>query len=285
MQIVYLSFGTFLTFVTIIQILAGQKYNYMTDNLDSGEYPFKSIYCIGFVWCNTKIMGLKGKLRDDLIEQAKLLFDPKFSEYYANVVWAQVLSFAQLSLTISLVLAGVMNSGLMVFIGVGVAVFFGYYFINRMNDMLKTRELECTAELPEIVSTLALLINAGMMLHKAWRNIADSKEGPVYKLMKDSCVDMDNGMSEVDAIHKFGKMTNSSEIRKFTSALAQSIERGSSELTEFLSRQTTEMWVLKKQIMLQKGEAAATKLLMPTVLLFVGIIIAVLSGAVGMLLI
>lgn len=101
--------------------------------------------------------------------------------------------------------------------------------------------------------------------------------------MRQSCIDMENGMSDVDAIHKFGRLSNSPEIRKFTSALAQSIERGGAELSDFLARQSVEMWTLKKQLMLQKGEAAATKLLAPTVMLFIGIIIAVLTGALGML--
>jgi tight adherence protein C len=101
--------------------------------------------------------------------------------------------------------------------------------------------------------------------------------------MKNACVDMENGMSEVDAIHKFGRLTNSAEIRKFTSALTQSMERGGGELSDFLGRYALEMWGLKKQLMLQKGEAAASKLLMPTTLIFVGIIIVVIAGALGML--
>ena len=82
-------------------------------------------------------------------------------------------------LTFGFVLAGAFDSVLMLIIGIATAIVFGFYFINRMNDLLKARETECTAELPEIVSTMALLINAGMMLRNAWRKIAESKEGAV----------------------------------------------------------------------------------------------------------
>jgi hypothetical protein len=44
-----------------------------------------------------------------------------------------------------------------------------------------------------------------------------------------------------------------------------------------------EIWTLKKQMMLQKGEAASSELLAPTAMLFIGIIIAVITGALGML--
>lgn len=283
MRFVYLLLGSVLAILFIIKILRGEKYFYLVENLEGGEYPIKSLYCVGFSWSESKLLALKGKIREKLIGQAKLLYDAKFAEYYASLVWAQAITFIHLCLTIGLLLAGAFNSALMLIIGLAMAGVFGFYFINRMNDLLKTRETECTAELPEIVSTMALLINAGMMLRNAWHTIAESKEGTVYELMRQSCVDMDNGMSEVDAIHKFGRLSNSAEIRKFTSALAQSIERGGSELADFLGRQSIEMWTLKKQLMLQKGEAAASKLLAPTVMLFIGIIVAVITGALGML--
>ena len=283
MRLLYLVLGSLLAIFLVIKLLKGTKFNYLVENLEGTKFPLKGIYGIGFSWSEGKLFSLKGKIREKLIGQAKLLYDPKFAEYYASVVWAQFLSFVHLCLTLGFLLAGVFDSALMLMIGLATAIVFGFYFINRMTDLLKKRETECTAELPEIVSTMALLINAGMMLRNAWHTIAESKEGTVYALMRQSCIDMDNGMSEVDAIHKFGRLSNSAEIRKFTSALAQSIERGGAELSDFLGRQSIEMWTLKKQLMLQKGEAAASKLLAPTAMLFIGIIIAVITGAIGML--
>ena len=47
--------------------------------------------------------------------------------------------------------------------------------------------------------------------------------------------------------------------------------------------QSSELWNVKRQYMLQKGETAATKLVAPTGLIFAGIIILVVAGAAGML--
>lgn len=283
MRLVYLFFGSVLAILFIIKLLRGEKYFYLVENLDGEEYPFKSLYCVGFSWSESRILALSGKCREKLIGQAKLLYEAKYAEYYASIVWAQAITFIHLCLMIGLLLAGAFDSALMFVIGLATSGAFGFYFINRMNELLKKREVECTSELPEIVSTMALLINAGMVLRNAWHTIAESKEGTVYQLMRQSCIDMDNGVAEVDAIHKFGRLSNSGEIRKFTSALTQSIERGGAELADFLSRQSIEMWTLKKQLMLQKGEAAASKLLLPTAMLFIAIIIAVITGALGML--
>lgn len=283
LQVLSLILGSLLTVFMVAMIFGSGKYGAMVENLDSGEFPLKSLYCIGFSLSNIKIYKLRGELRTKLVRQAMLLYDAQYAEYYANVVWAQVLVFAHLGITLGFLLAGLFSSALMLVVGLAIAGVFGFYFLNRMGGLLKTRETECTAELPEIVSTMALLTHAGMMLRDAWRMIADSKEGTVYTLMRQSCVDIDNGMSDVDAILKFGKLTNSQDVRKFTSALAQSLERGGSELSDFLGRQSNEMWTLKKQLMLQKGEAAASKLLLPTGMLFIAIIIAVICGALGMI--
>lgn len=280
---IYLLIGSILAILLFIKAISGGKYSSYVENLDSDEFPLRFLYCIGLAWNESKMFALRGTLKESLIGQAKLLYDVRYSEYYATVVWAQCISFIHIGLTFGFILAGALDSILMLVIGAAVGGVFGFYFLTRMKELVSTREIECTAELPEIVSTMALLINAGMILRDVWRLIANSKEGTVYTLMKNSCADMESGMSDTEAMLKFARLTNSTEIRKFTSALTQSMERGSSELSDFLGKQSMEMWKLKKQLMLQKGEAAASKLLAPTAMLFVGIIVAVMSGALGML--
>ena len=75
-------------------------------------------------------------------------------------------------------------------------------------------------------------------------------------------------------------MTNSDNIKKFVSALIQSIERGGSDLPQFLANQSSELWNEKRQLLLQKGEKAASKLLMPIAIMFFGIMLIVISSAV-----
>ena len=128
---------------------------------------------------------------------------------------------------------------------------------------------------------MALIVNSGVILNEAWEMIATGKEGTFYDLMKQACDEMRNGKSEIDAISDFGMKTNSDEIKKFTSALVQSIERGGGDLPAFLENQSAELWVFKRQYMLQKGEKAAGTLLAPVVLMFVGVILIVMTAAMG----
>ncbi len=130
-----------------------------------------------------------------------------------------------------------------------------------------------------MVSKLSLLINSGMVLREAWSVVANGKDGPLYDLMKKSCECIENGESDTAAIHKFGVLSDSPEIKKFTSAMIQDIKKGNSELSDFLLSQSAELWSHKRQLALQKGEVAAGKLIIPLGLMFGGIIMIIVAAA------
>jgi len=154
--------------------------------------------------------------------------------------------------------------------------------VNTLQDMkkeLNNRTMNCERELPEVVSSMAILVNSGMMLRDAWYLISERGNGDFYELMRKATGNMRNGMSDKDAIFLFGRESNSLEIKKFSSALIQSMEKTAVELSGFLANQSSELWNVKQQAMLQEGEKASTKLLMPIMLIFVGVILIVISAA------
>ena len=128
---------------------------------------------------------------------------------------------------------------------------------------------------------MAILVNSGMVLRNVWSLISEKGEGDFYDLMRKATENMRNGYSDADAIYMFGRATNSVEIKKFTGALLQSLDKGGGELSAFLANQSNELWQTKRQVMLQEGEKASTKLLMPIMLIFVGVILIVIAAAFG----
>lgn len=283
MRLVELVSATILLILFIIKLIKGRKYEEYTKQLTGNDYPLSELYTVGYAWNDSKLFCLRGRFKLTLIKQARLLYDPNYAEFYAVTVWSQIMTFVHLFLCVGFILAGTMDFTVFAFAAVIFAAVTSYYFFAAMGKKLEERRTACVIELPEVVSSMALLINSGMILREAWGKIAESKDGEIYTLMRNANVDMHNGMSEIDALHKFGVMSDTPEIKKFSSALVQSIEKGSRELSNTLVKQSSEMWNIKKQTMLQKGEAAASKLLMPTAMIFIGVIIIILAAAIGML--
>lgn len=281
MQFVLVGIGSVLAIMFLVQMVRGKKYDSMVENLDSNAFPLNSLYIVGLMWNQTKPFMLKGKSKAELESQASMLYSLKFAEYYAHMAWVQMLTLVHLFAAVTFLLAGIMyeNAAFMLLVGSFMCVLIATYSLENMKNTLSARTKECDAQLPEVVSTMAVLVNSGMVLREAWNMVAENGKGALYLLMKNTSEDMRNGSSDADAILQLGMASNSVEIKKFSSALVQSMEKGGAELSEFLARQSSELWNTKRQRMLQNGEKAATKLLLPIVLIFIGIIIIVMTAA------
>ena len=281
MNLIYLTIGTILIAFFIILLIKGEKYDYMLESLSGDAFPFDTIYTAGLALQDFKFGKLRGKIGDQLRFDTTLFYSKKFSEFYSRIIWAQALSFTIIIVGVFFLLAAIIESmsSMLVLIGVLFGCFTCYYFLNYTKDKVSKRQDECDEEFPNAISKLALIVNSGVILRDAWEIVAEGKDGEFYDLMKLSCDDMRNGKSDVDAIHDFGVLTNSEDIKKFTSALIQSIERGGGDLPQFLVNQSSELWARKRQVMLQKGEKAAGALLMPIALMFLGVMMIVISAA------
>lgn len=281
MGVILLSIGTILSILFIIMLFKGTKYDYMLESLSGDAFPLKFIYSVGLAWQDFKIGNLRGISGNMLRKDSNLYYSKNYSEYYARIIWAQVISFAHACLAIFFVLAGIFTdmSGFFGIVGVIACFVVVYYFFTFTRGKIKMRTSECEKEFPNAISKLALIVNSGVILHEAWEMVAFGNNGTLYEMMQASCEQIRNGVSEINAIYEFGQKTNSDDIKKFTSALIQSIEHGGGDLPQFLANQSSELWAIHRQIMLQKGEKAAGALLMPIALMFLGVMMIVLAAA------
>lgn len=281
-SIILLILASIFTAIFIIFLFKGKKYEGLVEGLDSSKYFLKDIYIVGFALSNTKLLNLRGKMERELKKNSKLIWDNIYYEYYANLAWSQFLSLTLLTLALGLSICSLFGGeAALVMFAVVILMILAIWNLSmsKIKESVAERRDECVLEFPNMVSKLSLLINSGMVLREAWYLIANGKEGPLYELMRKACEYMDNGESDIVAIHKFGVLSDSVEIKKFTSALVQGIEKGNSELADFLLSQSSELWAHKRQLALQKGEIAAGKLIIPLGLMFGGIIMIVVSVA------
>ena len=271
--------GTALSVLYLLMLARGRKYQDITANLESFEN--RDLCSAGFAMQEIPALALRGKLGKQLRVQADLLYGSTYQEYYARLYYARALSVTVLLAAVLLLASSLPNGSTLVLLLLAAAIAVAGIWISQISEMKKTvdrRREACLNEFPNVISKLALLVSSGMILFQAWSAVAESREGEIYDLMRRACQDVGNGMSESDAYYRFGVLSDCQDIRKFSSMLVQSLEKGGSELTMFLMQQSKELWSQKRQRALQEGDAAAAKLLVPTVLMLVGIMLIILSA-------
>ncbi len=262
--------------VWILYYLKGQKHNEMFSVLDDKEFPLKELYGMGFVILEQFKYEYKSKSDRKMRQELEILYGEKYSDYYLRVVHSQQVSFALTLFVLSFAFYGLSSEISALGIGLMFSGLAYYYFGTATSKKILSRSDELLHDFSEVVSKLALLTNAGMILREAWQEIAYEGEGIIYDEMQIAVEEMNNGVAEVDAIYNFGTRCIIPEIKKFTSTIIQGITKGNSELTLMLQDQSKEVWQLKKQLVRREGEKAASKLLIPISIMFVGILIMIL---------
>lgn len=123
---------------------------------------------------------------------------------------------------------------------------------------------------------LSSYINSGMVLRDAWKKVSITGERALYQEMQNANLEMENGVMEIDAYRNFAERCNVKEVRKFTSLIIQNLNKGNEELAYFMKDLSDEMWEVKKNEVKQKGEKANSKLLLPMMMIFIGILLMVM---------
>lgn len=268
--------GLLVLLVWLFLYMKGGKYNSLFDNLEEKDYPLKEIYGLGYAALEMIHYDYRSKQDRKMRQQLDILYGSQYSDYYLRVVHSQQITLSLTVLVVAFALYGLSGEMMALVIGIAFAGLAYYYFGTVTAKRIDQRSQEMMHDFSEVVSKLALLTNAGMILREAWEEVAFAGDGTIYQEMQRSINEMNNGVAEVDAVYNFGTRCVVPEIKKFTSTIVQGITKGNSELTMMLQQQSGEVWNLKKQLVRREGEKAASKLLIPITIMFVGILIMIL---------
>ncbi len=268
--------GVVFLIIWIAFYIIGWKHNSLFATLSEKDYPLKEVYGLGYGILETFKYKYKSKSDVNLRKELDVLYGSKYSEYYLRVVHAQQITISLTLLVVSFILYGISSEITAFVVGVAFAVLAYYYFANDSKEKILDRSNEILRDFPEIVSNLALLTNAGMILREAWEEVASAGDSIIYKEMKVAVDEMNNGIAEVDAIYNFGSRCIIPEVKKFVSTIIQGINEGNTELIGMLQQQSREVWQLKQQIVRRDGAKAASKLMIPICLMFIGILIMIM---------
>lgn len=271
------------TVLVVIWIVLAKKYEDtykdMTDSIDPEKYKYPELFCVGFALMRIlKIDGKSQKARRRIKEIAEIQ-GRRYAEYYYYIINAAKWTYGFTILVMMVLIGALGNEPVVLLLAVVLAVLIMQYVEQELNNHLEERRDELLADMPQMLSKMTLLVNSGMVVREAWNKVAAGGERTLYREMQMTVQEMKNGVSEVEAYRNFAERCAIKQARRFSSTMIQNMQKGNAEISYFLKEMSDELWEEKKHLVKRKGEAANSKLLMPTVMIFIGILLMIMVPA------
>lgn len=258
-----------------------KAYEGLLEEVEGKGYVLKDIYFIGLGCIELYEKFSQKKITSTAKAATKMkalseVYGRENAELYYYVTVASQTSLLLTFLPICLLLFCMMKS----YIGLLLGAMLTFVMVNGVKSSIEAeianKKDAIVSEFPKMVSKITLLINAGMLVRRAWDEVAMSDyENPLYEEMRITSKDIEEGTSLEVAMDGFAQRCGIKEIRKFASMYVQAVNRGAAETVDSMKIMSEEAWVKKRQYSKQKGELAAQKLLIPNMIMFMGILVVV----------
>lgn len=264
------------TIWTILLLVGSRRYKSMVEPLEYSKNLLKDLYPVGFLILDIIHYKYETSLDQKRRDQAIIVFGKRFGEFYFRVNVAEKVTLLSIGAVITPILGPLLGNLTLCIAGLFFSGVAFYYADSKITDVISQRELSISSDFSDMVSKMALLINAGMITREAWDEISVTGDGVLYEEMKVASLEMQNGVSEIDAYLNFGNRSNVPYVKKFISMLVQNLSKGNQELVTFLRGETSLAWEEKKHVVRRQGEAANNKLMIPLGMIMIGIFIMIL---------
>ncbi|QIB69271.1 hypothetical protein Ami103574_08015 [Aminipila butyrica] len=157
---------------------------------------------------------------------------------------------------------------------------------DELKQLKKTCQESIERELPDFLSKLILLMNAGLVLTAAFRKIVEDhncREGRkcsyFYSQLTEINLQVDQtNASMVGELKSFAERSRNREFMRIVNVLAENIHKGT-ELVKILQDENNFLWFQRKKSAEEKGRIAETKLTLPLALQLVVLIVITLAPA------
>jgi len=225
----------------------------------------------------------RGNIHKMIHSRSLELYGKKHAANRAAHLLACILSYSMIGTACSLGIgAAVMGLGNMT-AGAGVlgagtvlTLVLNYAMYDELNDRVNKRRDAIKRQLPNVVSKLALLVTSGMIVDRAWKETAGSAGTELYQEMRKTSDELDNLISPEAAYGGFLDRCNTKETAKLASAIMQNLSKGNAEIGRLLKDMAHEAWQERRHIAKRDAEKANSKLMIPTMLLLIAILIMIM---------
>lgn len=225
----------------------------------------------------------QGTVHKVLLGKCTELYGKKYAAKKTTQLLAKILSYPILGVAAALAL-GVLTCGMgnrtggFVVMLVGSLLVLGlvYALYDEVSDQLNKRRAAISRQFPNVVSKLALLVTSGMIVDRAWRETAESQDLELYQEMRKTADELSNLMDPAQAYGNFINRCNTKETTKLASAIIQSHSKGNAEIGVLLKGMAHDAWQERRHTAKRDSEKANAKLMIPTMLLFVAILVMIM---------
>lgn len=246
-------------------------------SISEDEYQMPELFYIGFGFLQMVNYNFYSEKARKKIKDISEVRGQQYAKYYYYVMLGAKCTYFLTIFPVALLFGCMTKEIIIVLLAVVGSFMLVWYMDELMKDKLTERREELMRDFPKVLSKMTLLINSGMIMREAWQKVAETGNGVIYEEMRYTINEQQMGITELDSYKNFADRCNVKEIRRFISTLIQNMQKGNAEMTYFLKELTDEMWEFKKANAKKQGEAANSKLLLPTALIFMGILAMIMA--------
>jgi len=221
------------------------------------------------------------------LERSQETGDKKNSSIYAYYLLASLISYVYVGVILAFFVGVVtMAAGNeMVGIVLPMAVCFagsalyGYIPYDNLQSKAVKRQEEIDQGFPNAISKIALLVTAGMNIVKAIEETAESDDSLMYRELRIAVKEMNQASTVQGAFTRLQCRCNNKYLDKMVTIITKSYVAGNTNLASDLKSINDECWLDKKHNARRMGEKIQNKLFIPTMLMFIGILVVIVVPA------
>lgn len=211
------------------------------------------------------------------------IYGPAHSHTMYRAVMAEMALYAYAALLAALLLPAVTDGS---FANMAGGLLLGTILpLARARDVInraESKRQELQLELPELLSKLTLLVQAGETVQKALALCIERKREeryghPLYAELNRMMKDIQNGYSFPQAMEQFAKRCAMQEVSMFVTTLLMNHRRGGATFVLAMEELGRQLWEKRKSVARKRGEEVSTKLVFPMMLMFL-VVLAVVGA-------
>lgn len=145
----------------------------------------------------------------------------------------------------------------------------------KEEEKRKKRREQMMMDYPGLIMKLTLFIQAGMSVRKAFQKMAadyqalgkEKEKRHAYEEILICSREMEQGIPEKEIYERFGKRCGQVKYKTFSVLLIQNLKKGNQNLLKMLEVESIQAWEDRKRTAKVMAETAATKLIIPMIMM------------------